>query len=400
MSDEGWMTAEAAAARLGVKTETLYAYVSRGVIGSEPVPGTRRSRFLRADVERKAARRRGGGRAGALEIIVETDLTMLEADGRLSYRGWSVADAIAEGAGYEEIAGWLWHGERGGPAFVAPDALTAAARDVLAPLAAQPVMDQIRAAVAAMRHADPLRDDRRPEAVAFTARGLVAALLAALPRVDGAAPAPSTSTVARRLWPVLTARRADARSVELLDAALVLLADHELAASTLAARVTASTWADPYLVVLAGLATLGGPLHGGASAQARDLLREVTAGRSRAAEAIGARLRDGQLVPGFGHRIYDERDPRCDVLLGLLRDRGIVLDAEDELVAVMQERGLPFPNIDFAVASLAERHDMVEDAGQVVFAVARTVGWLAHAAEEYRHRLRFRSRAVYTGPRS
>jgi citrate synthase len=425
-SDPGrgqWLTAEAAAARLGVKRETLYAYVSRGAVHSERAPGERRSRFLRADVERLAARRRTGGRAGGLELIVETDLTLLEPGGDLYYRGWSVEAAVAAGATFEEVAAWLWTGERTPSPFVAPPPLAEVAGRVAGALADQPRVDRLRAVVAAARHADPMRDDRRATAVALTGRALVATLVEALPLVAGAGdpadtpgavdpgtsrsedatdapgpPAGDPASVAARLWPRLSPVPAGPAQVRLLDAALVLLADHELAASTLAARVTASTWADPYLVVQAGLAALGGPLHGGASAGARRLIREVDRGDATAPEAVGARLREGERIAGFGHRIYRERDPRADVLLAALGAAGVRLAAEDALLATMRERGLPFPNVDFALASLAERHDMVDEAGELIFTVARTVGWLAHAAEEYRHRLRFRPRATYTGP--
>src|SRR4051794_3913178 len=122
-----WLTAEQAAARLGVKAETLYAYVSRGALTSEREPGTRRSRYLLADVERLAARRRSGGRAGGLDIIVETALTRLDPTGRLYYRGWDVDDAVRE-AGFEEVANWLWTGRREAVAFEAPPALLRAAR--------------------------------------------------------------------------------------------------------------------------------------------------------------------------------------------------------------------------------------------------------------------------------
>jgi citrate synthase len=391
--DQDWLTSEAAAARLGVKPETLYAYVSRGAVRSERLPGTRRSRFLRADVERLAGKqRRGGGRAGALDVIVETELTLLDPAGHLHYRGWDVADAVASGATFESVAGWLLTGERSPAPFTSPPAMAEAARRVAGALADQPAMDRLRAVVAAARHTDPLRDDRRPVAVAAAARSLIATLVEALPvRGDE----PRGGSVADRLWPRLSRQAATPERVRLLDATLVLLADHELAASTLAARITASTWADPYLVVQAGLAALGGPLHGGASEAARELVREVDGG-TPAAEAIGRRLRDEQLIPGFGHRIYRAHDPRAEILLGLLAGTR-ALPAEDALVAVMRERGLPFANVDFAIASLAERHDMVAVAGEIVFAVARTAGWLAHAAEEYRHRLRFRPRGVYTG---
>jgi citrate synthase len=268
------------------------------------------------------------------------------------------------------------------------------ARQLAGTLGDQPVMDRIRATVASIRRCDAFRDDRRPESVASAGRSIVATMLDTLPLLGGAA---GGTSVAARLWPRLSAHPAKPRLVKLLDATLVMLADHEMAASTLAARVAASTWADPYLVVLAGLATLGGPLHGAASTQARQLLHEVHSQGVSPAEAIAARLRNNELIPGFGHRVYQHNDPRCDVLLDLL---GAIKrePVEDELVLIMRERGLPFPNIDFAIASFAERYDMIDNAGEVIFAVARTAGWLAHAIEEYRYPLRFRPRAVYTGP--
>jgi citrate synthase len=393
MPDEKWLTSEAAARKLGVKPETLYAYVSRGMVRSERTPGSRRSRFLRADIEKLAGRQRGGGRAGGLELIIETDLTSLDPAGVLAYRGWNVADAV-KAATFEEVASWLWHGERDRVEFVAPRDMSRIARQLSGTLAGQPVMDRVRATVASVRRCDPFRDDRRPESVASAGRSIVATMLDALPVVGTE---PTNTSVAARLWARLSPQPAKPRLVKLLDATLVMLADHEMAASTLAARVAASTWADPYLVVLAGLATLGGPLHGAASTQARKLLHEVHAEGVSPAEAIAARLRNNELIPGFGHRVYEHNDPRCDVLsemLGAIKRE----PAEEELVLIMRERGLPFPNVDFAIASFAERYDMIDNAGEVIFAIARTAGWLAHAIEEYRYRLRYRPRAVYTGP--
>src|SRR5687767_3311604 len=125
-----WLSTAEAAARLGVKPETLYAYVSRGLIGSERTPGEKRSRYLRADVERLASRQRtGGGRSGGLEIIVETRLTLLDPAGRLYYRGWDVEEAAAD-ATFEEVARWLWTGTRATDEFVAPPALVRRARSI------------------------------------------------------------------------------------------------------------------------------------------------------------------------------------------------------------------------------------------------------------------------------
>lgn len=391
-----WMTSEEACRRLGVKPETLYAYVSRGLIRSERVPGQRRSRFSTADVERHAARSRVGGRAGGLEVVVETQLTLLEPEGRLSYRGWDVADA-AGSASFETVAAWLWTGERVDADFVANGPALATARRALAGTTGLAPVDRWRTVLPVLRAADPLRGDRRPRAVQATGRALVATLVECLPLL-GHEPA-HDHRIAARLWPRITAAPPSRRRLDVLDAALVLLADHEMAASTLAVRVAASTWADPYLVVQAGLSALGGPLHGGASDAARALLREAGPEGRSAAAAVGRRLERGERIPGFGHRVYEHVDPRVAPLLALLDAAGGTPPAVRAVLEVVAERDLPFPNVDLAIASIGEAYDLIDGATESVFATARIVGWLAHAIEEYQHALRFRTRAAYIGPR-
>ena len=188
--------------------------------------------------------------------------------------------------------------------------------------------------------------------------------------------------------------------LDALRAALVLLADHELAASTLAARVAASVRADPYAVVATGLGAVGGALHGGASLGAETML---AAAQDAAAvpRVVGGLLRRGERVPGFGHFVYRGGDPRAGLLLAMVRSavpaspRLAVVDA---VLAEMHRRALPEPNIDFALAVLATCAGMIRGAGEVIFAVARTAGWLAHALEEYAASTPLRPRAVYTGP--
>ena len=391
-----WMTSEEASRRLGVKPETLYAYVSRGLIRSERVPGQRRSRFLAADVERHAARSRAGGRAGGLEVVVETQLTLLEPEGRLSYRGWDVTEAVGS-ATFETVAAWLWSGERERVDFEAAGPALAAARRVLAGTSGLAPVDRWRTVLPVLRASDPLRGDRRPAAVQATGRALVATLVECLPLL-GHEPAHDRS-IAARLWPRITAAPPSRRRIAVLDAALVLLADHEMAASTLAVRVAASTWADPYLVVQAGLSALGGPLHGGASEAARALLREAGPDGSTAAEAVGRRLERGERIAGFGHRVYEHRDPRVAPLLARLDEAGDTPPATRAVLDVVASRGLPFPNVDLALASVGEAYDLIDGATESVFATARIAGWLAHAIEEYEHALRFRTRAAYVGPR-
>jgi citrate synthase len=189
------------------------------------------------------------------------------------------------------------------------------------------------------------------------------------------------------------------RRVRALDRALSLLADHELATSTLAVRVAASTWADPYLLLLTGLSTAGGPLHGGASEFVRALLRDAVA--TDPERAVGRALRDDQRVPGFGHTVYEGPDPRAPVLLDAVersRPPRELWRASSGVLDVMARAGGPYPNIDFALGVLAESMRMVDGAGEAVFAIARSAGWIAHGLDEYQHRLRYRIRAAYTGP--
>lgn len=399
--DREWLDAAAATARLGVKPQTLYAYVSRGLVHSEPVSGGRTRRYRRADVERLATRGARRPAGDGPEVVIDTAVTRLDPAGHLAYRGWDVTEA-ARTARFEEVAAWLW-GVPISPSthWSAPAGALALARAVQAPLPADATAgDRLRVVVAALRAADPLRDDRRPSAVAARAGALLATLVEALPPVDPRAGPVATGSIATRLWSRLTATDPTKRRVRALDGALSLLADHELATSTFAARVAASTWADPYLVLLAGLAALGGPLHGGASEAVRALLRDAR-NRSPAA-AVGAVLQAGAAVPGFGHSVYTGPDPRTAVLLELVeraRPPAALWRAAMEVLDLVADATGPYPNIDFALGVLAEAHHFTAGAGEAVFAVARSAGMIAHALEEYPHRLRYRTRAAYTGER-
>jgi len=188
--------------------------------------------------------------------------------------------------------------------------------------------------------------------------------------------------------------------LDALRAALVLLADHELAASTLAVRVAASVRADPYAAVSAGLGVIGGALHGGASLGAEAVLAQID-DPDQAGYVLGERLRRGERIPGFGHGVYTAGDRRATALLERIRaaapghDR---LAAAEAVLAEARRRRLPEPNVDFALATLGAVAGMTRGAGEAIFAIARTAGWLAHAAEEYGRRSPLRLRAVYTGP--
>jgi citrate synthase len=178
---------------------------------------------------------------------------------------------------------------------------------------------------------------------------------------------------------------------EVLDTALILLADHGLAVSTLAARVAASARSNLYSVVSAGLGALDGHYHGAATTLAYKFLERAL---QDPVEALSDQLRSGEPVPGFGHRIYQQHDPRAEVLFELLVDSPVL-----QSVRAISEEVPGFPNSDLALAAMMHAYDFRPDAGEAVFAIARIIGWTAHALEEYAEPgLRFRVPGVYTGP--
>lgn len=312
------------------------------------------------------------------------------------------ATALARRHSYEEVAEWLWTGElRAGTRFTAPpEALEAGRRAVGALPAHSTPMDRLRASAVAASAADPLRFDLSPEAVLGAARSLVPTLVGSLPA--SGAPDREGDGLARRLWSRLTARAPDAASLRVLETALVLLIDHDLAASTLAARIAASARAHPYAVVSAGLGALEGPLHGAASGLAHRMLAEALE-RGGAAPVVADHLRAGRRVPGLGHRLYRGEDPRAQALFALLADvpaAAPALAAARDVVTTAARRTGLHANVDLALAVLSVSAGMPAEAGETLFAVARTAGWIAHALEEYAERpLRMRPSGQYTGPR-
>ena len=421
MADQ--LTAGEAARRLGVKPATLYAYVSRGILTRRKDPAGRTSRFDAGEIEDLARRGRPRRQAGAADIVVESALT--EIDGaQFRYRGLDVI-RLATRRPFEEVAEFLWTGAfpaHPGPWQARPEAL-AAGRAAQAALPARALpLERLQVIVPAVAATDPLRLQLDPPAVQAAARGLIASLVDCLPSPPAhpAASAAATSPappdpapppdpvdprapdapIAERLWSSLSGRRPAPALLAALSAALVLLADHELAASTLAARVAASVRADPYAVVATGLGAMGGALHGGASLGVENLL--TAAGTPAGVPAvIRDLLRRGERVPGFGHFVYRGGDPRAALLLELIRaaaPRSRGLAVADAVQAEVSGRGLPGPNIDFAIAVLALVAGMTTGAGEAIFAVARTAGWTAHAMEEYVRATPLRPRAVYVGP--
>lgn len=398
------LTAAEAARRLGVKPATLYAYVSRGTLTRTRSADGRASLFDAEEIERLARRGRPRRPAGALDITVESQITEITGD-RLRYRGLDVVE-LAQTRSFEEVAVLLWTGVLPavpGEPWRAAAAALAVGQAAQSALPAQILpLERLQVIVPAMAATDPLRLHLDRPAVIAAGQSLVAGMVGCLPAQSGPGQSADDGPVAARLWPRLCGRPPSRAMLRALSAALVLLADHELAASTLAARAAASVRADPYAVVATGLGAVSGALHGGASLGAETLLAAAAAaGPADAPIVVGDMLRRGEKIPGFGHFVYRAADPRAQLLLDLVRraaPKSRQLAVADAILAEVRHRSLPEPNIDFAIATLARSAGMIRGAGEVIFAVARTAGWLAHALEAYESGIPLRPRASYTGP--
>jgi len=401
LEERSLLPAAEAADRLGVKLDSLYAYVSRGLLSRHRRAGERGSWFDPGEIDRLVGRGRGAQRE-AREVRIESAVTAIE-DGRYFYRGLDPV-ALAHERSFEQVAELLWTGAlperpvawRSDPAAVA---LGRSAERILPAKAL--AFDRLRLVTAALAGADPFRHDLRRDAVAQSARRLLATLVESLPRLAAGRSREEPPRFAARLWERLARRVATPRNVAAIDGALVILADHELAASTFAVRIAAAFRADPYGAVGAGFAVLGGALHGAVSVAAEALLGEIEEAGD-VASVVDRHLRSGARLPGIGHPLYPGGDPRAPALLDFVRVAGgeakRLAEVESFLEATRQ-RGLPAPNVDLGIAALTHVLSLPRGTGELLFALARLAGWIAHAIEEYEHPSALRQRAVYTGPR-
>lgn len=396
MDDLPRLNAAEAAARLGVKPESLYAYVSRGMLSRER--DSSGSWFDPLEVEAFARGRRrsptappGTPTPGTPLMVLDTSLAHIAED-ELHYRERSAA-RLAREASYEEVVEWLW----GAPPLRPPSPadLAVARRTAAALGATASPLDRLHVAVTALAATDPLRGDTEPSELPRVGARLLGGLPAAL--ADAGEPA----AVAQTLWRALAPRELPG-GPRILDAALILMIDHDLAVSTLAARVAASARAGGYAVVAAALGAFDAPLHGTASRAAAHLLRAVRDGDTPTA-AIARAVRDaGRGIPGFGQPLYAAGDMRAAVLLDLLRDAphsAGVLTAVDAVADEVARRADAQPNLDLALAALTLWAGMSDEAGSAIFAIGRIAGWISHAVEEYDQRpMRLRPRGRYVGP--
>jgi citrate synthase len=405
-----WVTAADASRLLGVKRETLYAYASRGLLRSATATGAgaRGRVYCREDVDRLRARsqaRAGHGpvAASALrwgEPVLETRIGTIASRGPV-YRGRLAVDLAREGASFEDVCALLWEGpfrpeaDLDARRFAAPESHL---RALLRP-SAEPFDGMVvtaAALAAAEQGSGPSIEMARLRAAALQRRLVAACGLPA--GADAVTASLEADTTARALLLALGGRTTAPRTKAMTEA-LILAADHELNASSFTARVAASAGASLPACVMAALGAASGSLHGAVTARVEALVAEV--GRpERGAAVVGERLARGDSVPGFGHPMYPDGDPRGAHLLevalrlgGRSRAVRIVISVVNAMELVARER----PTIDVGLVALSAALGLPRGSPLAIFASGRVAGWIAHALEQRAAGFILRPRARYVG---
>ncbi|MFC5971294.1 citrate synthase [Halomarina salina] len=354
-------------------------------------------------------------------LVAESELSFIDGDaGKLVYRGYSIED-LAREASFEEVVYLLWHGELPTRDELEPFAQSMAEErvvdDAIVELA-QELAEADEEPMAAMRtvashlsaydpdaDADPtdyeanLRKGRRLTAKLPTA---LAAFARARDGDDPVEPRQDLSHAANFLY-MLNDEEPEDVMADTFDMALVLHADHGLNASTFSAMVTASTLADMHSAVTSAVGTLSGSLHGGANANVMRMLKEVDGSDRDAFDWIETALDEGRRVAGFGHRVYNVKDPRAKILgerseeLGEAAGDRKWFEMSSTIEEYMaEEKGLA-PNVDFYSASTYYQMGIPIDIYTPIFAISRVSGWVAHVLEQYEDNRLIRPRARYVG---
>ncbi|HEX9077023.1 MAG TPA: citrate synthase [Anaerolineae bacterium] len=406
MVESRFVSAAQAAAELGIRHATLYAYVSRGLIRSEQTGSRRRERqYYREDVRKlKEAQeqRRHPARAAARALhwgapVLDSQLTLI-ADGKLYYRGYDALE-LASGHSLEEVAALLWTGKLENSAALfrhARKVETEKRQANLSRVSEMPLIEKFQVALPVAALGYPAAYDFRPLPVAQTGSRILSLMtsIAAGSRF----PRRTDIDIARALqdgW-----APGNPRAGPLIRAALVLCADHELNVSSFTARCVASAGATPYAAITAALSALQGTRHGGETRKVEALVREI--GKSANARRVLAnRLMQGERLPGFGHVLYPDGDPRARLLVQLVKaayPRSRHVRTGNAIITQAQDLTGEHPTIDFALVLLSHALSLPEDAPIGLFALGRSVGWIAHIIEQYQADELIRPRARYTGP--
>jgi citrate synthase len=391
-ADTLYLTARAAATELSVSPATLYAYVSRGLIRSEPGE-TPRSRRYRAEDVRSLKNRRaplveGQGLKSADLPVMDSAVSTITEEGPI-YRGVRAVD-LADTATFEQCASLLWDSKSADP-FAKSNlpVISPAMRAILdATRHAQPI-DRAVAVLSQAAEADPRAYNVVAEGRAATGARILRLIVAAMTDSEPSAD-PMHKQIARAWAPQ------HKHAEDLVRRTLVLMADHELNASTFTVRCAASTGISLYDAVIAGMVALKGPRHGGVGPLASKLVDELLAGDIAA--IVRERVALGERFAGFGHMIYRDNDPRADALFAALLRAGIDKRLAVEIPQAVKEATGAFANCDYALTVLRRSLGLPVGSETTLFAISRVAGWIAHATEQLESKRLIRPHARYVGP--
>ncbi|HYQ46577.1 MAG TPA: citrate/2-methylcitrate synthase [Polyangiaceae bacterium] len=397
-----WLNSQEASARLGVKLATLYAYASRGLITSLPGKRAHARLYSQDDVER--LRKRHDARSGHAAVaasalrfgepVLETRISDVGPNGP-RYRGQSALELCRSGVSFERVAELLWTGtlpEAAGPAM----RLNYEPAQLWPLFAGRASLPKMALMLAALALADRDRHSASDAAEFARARALFHCLAQA-----ASTRAPRQPAARRVAGTLLAALRVPQKPDVLgdVDRALVLCAEHELNASAFAARVAASAGADLYACLGAAVNTLSGSAHGGMCDRVEALIASIGS-KARAARTVQEWLGRGEQLPGFGHPLYPNGDPRAQMLVELAKAHG----ARNEparvafaLLDAMNRGGHPAPTLDAGLVTLCHCLELPSGSASSIFAVGRCAGWVAHALEQRGAGYLLRPRALYVG---
>lgn len=411
MAKNRYLTAQEAAAELGISLDTLYAYVSRGLIRSEAGDGQKRSRWYPLEDVQRLKKHKGEYRhpdrvaAGAMQAgtpVMESAITMIT-DDRFYYRGHD-ALALATTRSVEQVAALIWTGDflATQPLFsrTPPEEMHTSYQKVCSHITGLAPLESFQVCLPLAALDDIAAYDLRPEAVAQTGARILQLL--ATVAAGGKHTAQRIAQALQQGWVPQ-----DERAAALLAAALILCADQELNVTTFTARCVASAGSTPYAVVCSGLSALQGVKHAGQTERIEVFLRE-TGAPSNVRSSLASLLKRGEPIPGFGEVVpgfgpvfYPTGDPRGKLLLELTAQAhpqvpAVVLARRiaEETYDLLGER----PTIFFGLVILARALDLPPGSAIALFALGRTIGWIGHSIEQYQANQVIRPRARYVGP--
>ncbi|TGK07081.1 helix-turn-helix domain-containing protein [Leptospira semungkisensis] len=403
-----FLSAEEVASVLGVEIQTIYAYVSRGLLHSESGGNKDRSkRYRREDVEQLLLRREERSQPGktaktALSLgqpVLESSITLLGEE-TLFYRGKDALQ-LSETSSFEETATLLWEAEDISPFQQEWPSLSPECLKIINLISDRPILDRCRILIPFLEYEDPKAF--RKDSKTFRKTGSSILRYLSLFASDKTYSSGSISETLLSSWSDSKRSKEPkdlSSRIRLLEAALILSADHELNVSSFTARCVASSEASLYQVVLAGLAALSGPKHGLLTEKAIQLLSQASGSAKKDRLFLEEKLRNGESIPGFGHPLYKKGDPRGKKLIDLVKR--FFPDREDvqihlQFVQQISELIDDYPTVDAGLALASKALQLPKGAGIGIFAIARSAGWLAHAMEQYDSGSLIRPRAKYIG---